>query len=240
MPRCYANPSCWNEDGVTLGPEESHHLTNVLRLGPGQKVDVFDGVGREGEAEIVHLDRKRVELKVRSSRTLPDTGPALHLFQAVLKSQKMDLVIQKAVELGARTVIPVECERTVARIKPAQMADKTERWSRIALNAAKQCGANRLTGIEPVHPLTEVEERVDAYELFLVGALRPDAAGLKTLCAKRPKDVALLIGPEGDFSPAEYDRLEKAGARFASLGQRTLRAETAALYALSVLHYELS
>lgn len=246
MHRFYLAAEQWGGDEPALGPEDSHHCADVLRLGPGAVVTVFDGQGRVAEAELTDVRRKRCALRIGEERRTPEPRCALTLAQAVPKGKNMDLVLQKAVELGASAIVPIISARTVVRVdEPAEAARKRERWQQIALEACKQCGRNTI----PLVALPESPERFAASpqsELTLLASLQPGALGIReTLAAfhasqgRPPESVAILIGPEGDFTPEEIASILSAGAVPVTLGSMILRTETAALYGLSVLGHEL-
>lgn len=241
--RCYIQPEHWARDEVTLSPEESHHLLHVLRAGAGTRVGIFNGRGGVGAAEVTSAESSRAILRVveRSQEAAPRVR--LVLIQAVLREQKMDLVVQKAAELGAAEVIPVVAERSVVRLKSRQFGERRERWERIALGAAKQSGVAWLPAIESPRPLADVLASPPPCDLFLVGALDEPARPLRDVLAEAKartvRAIAALIGPEGDFSPAEMAAIRAAGAVAASFGGSVLRSETAAIFALGALRYEM-
>jgi 16S rRNA (uracil1498-N3)-methyltransferase len=241
--RCYVNPADWAGNEILLSPDESHHLLHVLRAREGQRVDVFNGEGGTGEAEILSIRKKSVALRVVSRRQTPKPDVGLVLIQALPREQKMDLIVQKATELGVDRIIPVLTEHAVVRLGADQAGDKKARWEKIVLNAAKQSGVAWLPTIETPRPLSDVLATHPPYDLFLVCALHEAARPLKDVLSqtprKQPLTAAVVVGPEGDFSAAELDAIRAAGAIPVDLGGSVLRTETAALYALSVLRYEL-
>lgn len=238
--RCFVQPSDWLHEVAPLSAEESHHL---LRAAAGSRVEIFNGQGGVGTAEVVAAKAGRATLRVLERKQRPRPATDLVLVQAVLREQKMDFIIQKATELGAAAVTPVLTENSVVRLKAAQAAEKKARREKIALNAAKQSGVAWLPAVgSPVWLADFLAARL-SYDLFLVGALdepaRPVRDVLAEARARRPRSAAVLVGPEGDFSAAEMESLRAAGAVAVRFGESVLRAETPALYALSVLRYEL-
>ena len=241
--RCFVQPAEWNRSEIVLDREETHHLLQVLRAAPGDRVAVFDGEGAVGWALVVHADKSGAVLRLVERRIEPPDAAPILLAQALLREQKMDFVLQKAVELGVAAIQPLIAERCVARVKPDQAKDKVERWRKIALHAAKQCGAPRLPII---HPPVTVQDWLTPEHLTipaLVGALtdgaRPLADTLHQVWTPNVTGLSMLIGPEGDFSPAEMDNLVRAGVHPVTFGRLVLRAETAALFALSILRHTL-
>lgn len=158
----------------------------------------------------------------------------------------MDLIIQKAAELGVAKIVPLLSERTVVQIEAADVQPKLEKWRQIAIEAAKQCGQNWLPQVaEPVVPKQFFAE-LDRYEALLIASLQEGARSFKSVLSdfreqhgRRPSSVLVMIGPEGDFTPAESALAKTAGCLPVTLGPIVLRAETAALFSLSVLSYEL-
>ena len=240
MHRFYLRPENW--ESATLDAEESHHCLNVLRLSEGDRVTVFDGAGREGQAVIAATSGSKAKLKISSTATTPPPPCAITLAQAVPKGKNMDLIVQKAVELGAARIVPLLSDRTIVQIDSSEATKKREKWSAIALEACKQCGQNHLPEVaDPISPKT-FSERLDKGELHLIASLQPDARPIKTVLAeygKAPKRVTIFVGPEGDFTPAEIALAKSHGCQPVTLGPIILRTETAAIYCLSVLAHEL-
>lgn len=246
MPRFYLPASQWNTAAPVLSPEESRHALSVLRLESGARVTVFDGRGREATAQISADGGNAVTLTLLNSSAQPPPACAITLGQAIPKGKNMDLIIQKAVELGARRIAPLLSDRTVVALDAAEAEKKRQRWEEIATEACKQCGQNWLPEITaPREPRAffETESRSD---LLLIASLQPDARPLKHILTehrdlegKAPSSVTILVGPEGDFTPAELALAKSHGFRPLTLGPIILRTETAALYCLSVLAHEL-
>jgi 16S rRNA (uracil1498-N3)-methyltransferase len=243
MHRFYIPPEAWNLDALTLDDAETHHAIDVLRMNPGDKAVVFNGRGVEATVEIAAVTRKSVTLrKLLHAKSAP-IGCAITLAQAVPKGKAMDLIVQKAVELGAAAIVPLLSERTVIQVEEDNAARKQQKWQAVAIEAAKQCGQNWLPKVDlPLSPKEFFSHPV-RYELMLIASLQPDAMHLKKLLAeytdKKPKSVLILVGPEGDFTPAEIGLAKSHGCRPITLGPIVLRTETAAIYCLSVLSYEL-
>jgi 16S rRNA (uracil1498-N3)-methyltransferase len=241
--RCYADPSAWTSEVVELGSDEAHHLRDVLRARPGQAVTLFDGRGREADGEVVEVDRRGARVRVLQQRSFPPAATAIALIQALPREQKMDIIIQKATELGAARIAPVITDHSLVRLEDRDLEAKRSRWEKIALNAAKQCGSPWLPEIRPPVPLSSWIRDMERPGLLLLASLQPDAEDLRTVLRRalpsRPASVAVLVGPEGDLSSREIASARNAGAVPVRLGRLTLRSETAALYALSVLRYEL-
>jgi 16S rRNA (uracil1498-N3)-methyltransferase len=247
MHRFYLPPDDWNPDALALSGTEAHHARNVLRLQPGQKIVLFNGRGREITAEILSLDAREVALrKLHESVTQP-LRCRITLGQAIPKGKNMDLIVQKAVEIGAAEIAPIISDRTIVRLGEEEAAQKQAKWQTIAIEAAKQCGQNWLPEVKTPRTLAQFFAEQHRFDLQLIGSLQSDALHLKQILAdftaahqqQRPTNVLMLIGPEGDFTPAELNLARTHGCRPITLGPIILRVETAAIYCLSVLSYEL-
>ena len=239
---------------LALTGGEAHHALHVLRLQVGDEVTVFDGRGHEVRCSIAEIARDTVRLTVLQHSTTPPLRCRITLAQAVPK-KTMDIIIQKATELGVAAIIPLISERTVVRLgaEPGSKHSRADRWREIALESCKQSGNNWLPEVHPPQTfrdfLVKLTQKELAYDVKLIASLQSDAQPLKTILQSnapipRLRDfdapsVLILIGPEGDFTPAELDLAQSAGCVPLSLGPLVLRAETAALYALSILHHEL-
>jgi 16S rRNA (uracil1498-N3)-methyltransferase len=246
--RFYLAPEEWASEAPGLDASDSHHCADVLRLGPGDRVVVFDGLGKVAEAELTEVRRKRCLIRLGEPHVAPGLPCSITLVQSVPKGKNMDLILQKAVELGASAIVPLLSARTVVKVDdPADASRKRDRWQQIALEACKQCGRNAVPRVAlPVTPAALFSE-VSAPELILLASLQPGAVGIKEALmragaasgGKPPASVAVLVGPEGDFTPEEIAGFLSMGAVPITLGPMILRAETAALYSLSVLAHEL-
>jgi len=242
--RCFVAPEEWHGTALTLREEERHYLLHVLRVRTGECVEVFDGAGRTGVARLEQLDKHAVDLRLLEQQTQPRPTPEIILFQALPREATMDLIVQKAVELGAGAIYPVFAERSIVRWKPAQYAEKCARWRRIALNAARQSQTAWLTQIAEIQSLANFFQTLAKPDFWFVGSLAANAQPLRAVLAaareKMPRRIAALIGPEGDLSPDEHRAAESAGAVPVSFGTSVLRVDTAALYALSALKLTLT
>ncbi len=247
MHRFYIAPSAWNPENLRLDESEAHHALNVLRLKAGDRVVVFDGRGQEATVEIGEGSKKSLSLRLVHAARTPPLPCRIVLAQAVPKGKNMDLIIQKATELGAVEIAPLLSDRTVVRVEDerGEAEVKREKWQNIAIEAAKQCGQNWLPSVGlPKSPKEFLAERAKDFDLLWIASLQPDArhprAWLREFAANaQPKTALVLVGPEGDFTPAEVAMAKAAGCRPITLGPIVLRTETAAIYCLSVLSYEL-
>jgi len=242
MHRCYAPPDLWSGSSISLPDDEGYHLLHVLRATPGERVVVFDGKGRETDARLVEGRGNRAVVEPEGTARIAALPVSITLIQALPKGKRMDLIVEKATELGVAAVYPVVTERVVSRPKQGQALARRERWQRIAISAAKQCGTALVPEIGPVSAYSERLTECGGPDLFLVGALSGEVRSLGPVLKEAHragvKRLCLLVGPEGDLSPGELDEAVAAGAVPVSFGPLVLRVETAALYGLSVLAYE--
>jgi 16S rRNA (uracil1498-N3)-methyltransferase len=246
MHRFYIAPQNWHPDAPLLTGSEAHHSRNVLRLGPGDKVVLFDGRGHEVTAEITASDSSQIQLRKLHEARTPPLRCRITLGQAIPKGKNMDLIVQKAVEIGAAEIAPILSDRTIVRLDEESAASKQEKWQTVAIEAAKQCGQNWLPQVQTPQSLAQFFQENRRFDLQLIGSLQTDAVHLKKILAEysaehgdRPASVLMLVGPEGDFTPAELSLARSQGCRPITLGPIVLRVETASIYCLSVLSYEL-
>ena len=243
MKRFVVPPERLTEPAITIDqPEELHHLRDVLRLKPGDRVVCFDGRGRECDGIIQRQSASQVVIDIVGSIRERQAALDLWLAPAVLKAEHFDWLVQKATELGATRISPLLTQRTVVRLTEEQRRRKQERWLRIARESAKQCGRATIPAIDvPVAFETALNTLKDA-PLLLIPTLAVTTIPLGEVLNRVAslQQVAALIGPEGDFSREEVALAERYGARPVSLGRLTLRAETAAVAVLAMLSYALS
>ncbi len=240
--RFYIPPAAWSADRLALDAAESHHAADVLRLKAGDRVTAFNGLGTEAVAEIAQIGRHGAELRVLQVSKSPPLRCEITLGQAVPKGKNMEFIIEKATELGAAAIVPLISERTVVQCDAADAARKQRKWQRAAVEACKQSGQNWLPAVQAPQSPADFFRAEPRFDLMLIGSLQPDARGLKSVlaeCPAPPRRVLVLVGPEGDFTPAEILLAKSHGCRPITLGPIILRTETAALYCLSVLSHEL-
>jgi 16S rRNA (uracil1498-N3)-methyltransferase len=244
--RFYLPPEDWHPDALRLTGSEAHHCRNVLRLEPPDKIVLFNGVGHEITAEIVSSDSAQIQLRKIHEAETPPLRCRITLGQAIPKGKNMDLIVQKAVEIGAAEIAPILSDRTVVRLDEESAASKQVKWQTVAIEAAKQCGQNWLPKVHTPQSLVQFFDDRRRFDLQLIGSLQSDAMHLKKILAEysaehgdRPSNVLMLVGPEGDFTPAELSLARSQGCRPITLGPVVLRVETASIYCLSILSYEL-
>lgn len=244
MHRCFA-PSADLSAGscFTVEGEEAHHALRVMRLRAGDKCEVFDGAGHSAVATV--LSGAGSTLQLGETEPLPPLPPVagITLALAIPKGSNMELIVQKAVEMGVSRIIPLISERTIVRLDAKEAAKKTDKWRRTVLEACKQCGVNTLPVVEEPQPFALFLKRSDLPALKVHGAISPTALPLREVLesarAAGQRDCLILIGPEGDFSPAEYAAAEAAGCTPTSFGPIILRVETAVFLAVAAARYAL-
>ncbi len=246
MHRFHLSPEHCRSDQLRLDGREAHHALHVLRLKPGERVTVLDGAGGEFLCDVETAAKNSLTLAVKEKQSTPAPPCAITLLVAIPKGKLIEGIIQKAVELGAQRIVPLLTERVVTQLDDDGAESKREKWQTVAIEAIKQCGATWLPKVETPQTISEFLARGEAIELALVGSLqterRPPRAWLqefKQQHGRLPRSAAAWIGPEGDFTLAELLAIEASGARPITLGRLTLRVETAAVYCLSFLNYEL-
>src|SRR5436309_5756399 len=248
MHRFYVAPENWDRQELALRGSEAHHARNVLRMQAGDKIVLFNGKGHELTAEIADVVDHEIRLrKLHESGTAP-LRCRIVLGQAIPKGKNMELIVQKAVEIGAAEIAPIISDRTIVQLDSENASQKQAKWRQIAIEAAKQCGQNWLPHVHMPRKLAELVSMAseESFDLRLIGSLQPDAQHLKKILADYsrehehlPRSVLMLIGPEGDFTPAELSLARRYGCQPITLGPIILRVETAAIYCLSILSYEL-
>ena len=230
---------------ITITGGDAHHLAHVMRAQIGDEITVAGAGGRVARMTVSAVVSDAVQLSLEEYLVQEEENShEVILVQALLKGEKMDFVVQKAVELGATAFHPVMTERVVVRYDAKKAAARAARWQKIADEAAKQCGRRALM---PVAEITELSSLLQNAEFFHTSdtavifcyegeAERSMRTALRALTARR---IVLIVGAEGGFSPAEAEAIRASGATSVSLGRLILRAETAALAALAVTQYEL-
>ena len=246
MHRFYLTPGSTQGDTLRLDGREAHHALHVLRLERGELITILDGVGNEFLCAVKNSSRDAVTFSVSLKNFTPPPPCSITLLQAVPKGKIIESIIQKAVELGARRIVPLLTEHVVTHLGEKDRADKRDKWQQVAIEAIKQCGAAWLPKIEAPMTIEQYLARKEKFDLSLVGSLQSDRrppreclGGFQAKHGRLPQSVGIWIGPEGDFTLDELKAIQTSGALPISLGRLVLRVETAAIYCLSILNYEL-
>jgi 16S rRNA (uracil1498-N3)-methyltransferase len=236
---------CPSFDRGVLDAEQSHHCAQVMRQAVGDLFAVFDGHGAEAKARITEIARDEVRFQVLAKASSPRPAHPVWLAQALTKSKSMDLIFQKATELGVSELAPLQSDHSVSQVDDEKAEAKVEKWRTLTIEAAKQCGQNWLPVVHPPRAPKEFVTSIPAGAIKLIASLQAEARPLKTVLRdqlhglKAGAPIVVMIGPEGDFTPAEIGQARSAGFAPVSLGKIILRAETAAFFVLSAIAYEL-
>ena len=239
MPRFYC-PAPLQPDALLNLPAQAARHVQVLRLQPGQALTLFNGEGGEFEATVTHMGRSEVTVRVGQPQPLDRAAQrAVTLALGMPANERMDWLVEKATELGVTALQPLMSDRSVLRLSGERAEKKVAHWHSVAVAASEQCGGNRLPQLLPVSTLAAwlAKQPAAPAGTRLLLSLRPHSPRLREAVAPLAPDlpITLLSGPEGGLSPAEEEAALASGFVAVSLGQRTLRAETAALAALAAL-----
>lgn len=241
MPRFFA-PSSDIEDGtILIKGDDARHIARALRMAEGDEITVCDMHGNEHLCELVRIRDEECRCEIRQTR-IGDTEPPLFitLYMAYPKGDKLETVVQKAVELGASRIVPFESSRCIKRPSADKAEKNTKRLSRIAEEAAKQCGRSRLPIVEMPKTFAEALEDAAKADLAIFCYEGEGTESLKSILESKgeAKSAAVVVGAEGGFSLAEADAARQMGFKMANLGKRILRCETAPSYALAAISYK--
>jgi len=226
---------------ITISGSDAHHIIRVLRLKPGDRLSVVGADRQAGEAVIKDVRAGTIVAELVARIELLGEPPvAVWLAQGLPKGDKMDLVVQKTVELGVSGIIPLATEHSVVRYDAAKQANRVARWQIIAYEASKQCGRGKVPTVTDIMSLADCLEQLPPGVTILMLYEGEKVQGLRAAltAANGSGEIVLLIGPEGGFSPAEVELCKQYGAKMVSLGPRILRTETAAIAALAIVMYQ--
>jgi 16S rRNA (uracil1498-N3)-methyltransferase len=246
MHRFYLAPEACLGENLTLAGSEAHHAVHVLRLRRGEQLILLDGAGVERVCEVTQTAKSIINLHVLQRRSVPPLPYQLTLVQAIPKGKLFEAIVQKATELGVSRVVPLLSERVITHLDGSDAIQKTKKWQGVALEAIKQCGSAWLPRVDAPLNIPQFLQQRNKFDLDLVGSLQPGSphprvhlSEFQQIHQRQPSSVCVWIGPEGDFTPEELAAIQSAGALPITLGRLVLRTETAALYCLSFLAYEL-
>lgn len=225
--------------------DDVNHIKNVLRLDIGTHLNIsVIGQNKSYECEITDISKEEVSLKVVKELEVKDEKVILDIYQGLPKFDKMELIIQKCVELGANSFIPVSMKRSIAKFPNQKDEDKKiERWQKIAEVAAKQSKRNIIPEVKHILKFRDVIEKAKEYDLMLLAYENEENLyikdALKSLDKKDKYKIGIIIGPEGGLSPEEVEEVNESNIKVVSLGERILRTETAPIMMASIIMYEL-
>ncbi len=243
MQHFFVIPEQVGETEIYVTGQDVNHMKNVLRMKIGEQVEISDGNNKKYLCEVSAYEEEQAVLRILEIREADtELKSRLYLFQGLPKNDKMELIVQKAVELGAYEVIPVSMKRCVVKLDAKKAAKKVERWNSISESAAKQAGRSIIPKVSDVVSYREALERAEQMDVVLVPyELEEGMAETKKLLHQiQPgQSVGIFIGPEGGFEREEVEQAIEAGAHPVTLGRRILRTETAGFTMLSILMFEL-
>ena len=239
--RFFVPPTWIDGDRARLEGKLARQVSRVLRMAPGDEVTLLDNSGREFAVLLTRFDRDRVEGVVQTvSDTSTEPAVEVALYQALLKGERFELVLQKATELGVKAFVPVICQRSI----PTGSGDghhlRYQRWRSIVTEAAEQSGRSRLPRLEEATPFNEACERTEGAGLSLIPWEREETTSLRLALQRAPShQINVFIGPEGGFEECEVAYARSHGVLPVSLGRRILRSETAAIVTVASVLYEM-
>ena len=242
VPRIYSPLALEKGKLCELGQDNHKYLKQVLRLEQGARITVFDGFGHEFEAVIKNFSINSVALELEEKIETSCKGIRITLGQALPKSNKMDVIVRGAAELGADVIIPFAAERSVSRIYGEKSPLKAARWQKIAREAARCCRSAQITDVLPVASFETMLARACKQALKMIFWEEEDQKSIKDILTDQTwaqtKDIFIIVGPEGGLSKDEILKAKEAGFISVSLGKQILKVETAALAIISIIQYE--
>lgn len=246
MNRFFVNKENISEDKDIIiidDPEDLNHVSKVLRLSEGDKIEICNKNNVDYLASISSIDKKHIECRIIKKYTSKTEAPIeIVLFQAIPKSSKMDFIIQKNVEIGVKKIIPIISDRCVVKIKDkSSEKKKIQRWQKIACEAAKQCKRGIIPTIGNIVDIEELNSILGNFDMVIMPYEEESDKGIKKVITRNAdiKKVGIIIGPEGGFTKDEVEEVTRWGGSSVSLGPRILRTETAGLVTTSIVMYEL-
>lgn len=246
MPKFFVKHENISDEKISIIGEDVNHIKNVLRKNIKDQIEICDSEnGQNYKCEIEKIEKENILcsiIKKIEGNSEPNTY--VHIYQGLPKADKMELIIQKAVELGVSEITPINMSRCIVKLDGKEQKKKNERWQKISEVAAKQSGRDIIPRINNVCNLNEIAKQCKEYDIILLAyenekenSLRKEIEVLKQQ-QKEMLKIAVIIGPEGGIAPEELEKLNKEGAKVITLGDRILRTETVALNVLSILMYE--
>lgn len=239
LPRFHLPPVAWQPESLVLEGDEALHCARVLRKVPGDKIEIFDGVGRVASATLTHVSKNSVTARIDEVRQHAARVREVHLLAAMIKAEAFEWLLEKAAELGAASVHPVVTARSVVHLDGPQLNKKLYKWRRHMIESAKQCHTPWVPSLEPPVGLVEALERLPAASVRLMPALSEHSRRLHEVDLSAALPVFVLVGPEGDFTEEEEELARLRDFQPVTLGSLILRAETASIAALAIIGEEL-
>ncbi len=244
MPKFFIKNEQVSDDSIIILGDDVNHIKNVLRMKLGDTLSVCDYENSVNyEVKIEEFLKNEILCKIQKmSENMAESNVKVHIYQGLPKADKMEMIIQKSVELGVEAITPVEMKRCVVKLDGKDKVKKRERWQKISEVAAKQSGRDIIPKIYNIMSIEEVTEEFSNYDIVLLCYENEKNNLLKNILNEVEESgnlkVAVIIGPEGGIDISEVEYMEKKGAKVVSLGNRILRTETVCLAMLSIIMYE--
>lgn len=244
MPRFFVKTEQIRENQINIIGEDVKHIKNVLRKQIGDQLEICNQeTGNTYKCEITEIKETEIINNIIEETSNIEDKIKVDIYQGLPKADKMELIIQKSIELGANAIIPVEMKRCVVKLDAKTESKKNERWQKIAESAAKQSGRSTIPQIHRLAKIEDIIKQKDEYDAIIVCYENEKENYLKNELLKlKQKDevrIAIVIGPEGGLEEKDVEHLKQNGAVIVTLGDRILRTETVALNLLSIIMYEL-
>ena len=246
MPKFFIKEENVQHNKIEIIGEDVNHIKNVLRKNIKDKIEICNSEnGQNYLCEITQIEKEKILCEIieeKSGNAEPKTH--VHIYQGLPKSDKMELIIQKAVELGVAEITPTNMSRCIVKLDGKEQKKKVERWQKISEVAAKQSGRDIIPKINEISNINQIAKQCEEYDIIMLAyenekenKLKNEIEKLKELNKQNLK-IAVIIGPEGGIAPEEVEKLQKEGTKIITLGERILRTETVALNVLSIIMYE--
>ena len=245
MPRFFIKENQIQNNKITIIGEDVNHIKNVIRKQIGDIIEICNQDNEKSyKCEIEKIEEKQITTKIIEELKAQESNIKVDIFQGLPKAEKMELIIQKSVELGANAIIPVNMKRCVVKLDSKSEEKKIERWQKISESAAKQCGRNNIPEVKHLVNIKDICNKIKDYDAMIVAyenekenTLKQELTKLKN--KQKNLKIGIVIGPEGGLEENDVKLLKESGAEIITLGHRILRTETVALNMLSIIMYEL-
>ncbi len=233
--RLYQTQSLSAGAELQLDDRACHYLKNVLRIKIGALLTIFNGDGGEYEAEVIAIEKKRIQVKLGEWHSDDRASNfSIHLVQGIARGDKMDWILQKAVELGVAEITPLFCERSEVRLTGDRLQKRMAHWQGVIISACEQSGLNKLPILNAATKMTDWLQQPGIHPSFM---LQPETKSIEFLPLAEVASVTLLVGPEGGFDESEREQAKTKGIQSYALGPRILRTETAGIAAITLMQY---
>ena len=245
MPRFFVKENQKQNNQITIIGEDVNHIKNVIRKQIGDNIEICNKDNKKSyKCEITKIEENQITTEIIEELISQEDNIIVDIYQGLPKADKMELIIQKSVELGANAIIPVDMKRCVVKLDSKSEEKKIERWQKISESAAKQCGRNNIPEVKHLVNIKDICNKIKDYDAMIVAyenekenTLKQELTKLKN--KQKNLKIGIVIGPEGGLEENDVKLLKESGAKIITLGSRILRTETVALNMLSIIMYEL-